>query len=96
RSGAAFAQSTDALIGVIADEFDEYQTRLRPNLSPSTRSDVDRMMKNFEDQLKLISLFTKTLSDVALLAVQQHSGRIQHTPGEIAGPNALNGLDDEE
>jgi CheY-like chemotaxis protein len=96
NTGNTFAQSTDALIGVIADEFDEYQTRLRPNLSPSARSDVDRMMKSFEDQLKLISLFTKTLSDVALLAVQQHIGNGQRTPGEAPIRKMLNRLEEEE
>ena len=68
NTSASFSRSAEAVIGLIADEFEEYQKRVRPNLSPSSQSDVDRIMKNFQEQLKLVSLFTKTLADLAVIA----------------------------
>ena len=68
NTSASFSRSAEAVIGLIADEFDEYQKRVRPNLSPTARSDVDRIMQNFQERLKLVSLFTKTLADLALIA----------------------------
>lgn len=67
-TSASFSRSAEAVLGLISDEFDEYQKRVRPNLTPSARSDVDRIMRNFQEQLKLVSLFTKTLSDLAMIA----------------------------
>jgi DNA-binding response OmpR family regulator len=68
KTSASFSKSAEAVIGLIEDEFDEYQKRVRPNLSPSSQSDVDRIMRNFQEQLKLVSLFTKTLADLAVIA----------------------------
>jgi len=68
NTSASFSRSAEAVIGLITDEFDEYQKRVRPNLSPSSQSDVDRIMRNFQEQLKLVSLFTKTLADLAVIA----------------------------
>ncbi len=65
---ASFSRSAQAVLGLISDEFEEYQKRIRPNLAPTAQSEVDRIMKNFHEQLKLVSLFTKTLSDLALMA----------------------------
>ncbi len=67
-TSASFSRSAEAVIGLISDEFEEYQKRIRPNLAPTAQSEVDRIMKNFREQLKLVSLFTKTLSDLALIA----------------------------
>jgi CheY-like chemotaxis protein len=63
-----FSQSAETVLGLIAEELDEYHDRVRPRLAPSTQSDVDQIMKNLEEQLKLVSLFTKTLADLALLS----------------------------
>lgn len=75
NTSASFSRSAEAVIGLIADEFDEYHKRVRPNLTDSARSDIDRIMRNFQEQLKLVSLFTKTLSDLTLLS------RTQRGPG---------------
>jgi CheY-like chemotaxis protein len=81
NTSASFSRSAEAVIGLIADEFDEYHKRLRPNLAPSARPDVDRIMKNFQEQLKLVSLFTKTLADLSQIS------RAQQTPGSGARTN---------
>ncbi len=88
NTSASFSRSAEAVIGLIADEFDEYRKRVRPNLDPSARSDVDRIMKNFQEQLKLVSLFTKTLSDLALIARTRRDSSLQANEGE--DPTRLN------
>ncbi len=82
NTSASFSRSAEAVLGLIADEFDEYRERVRPSLSPSARSDVDRIMKNFQEQLKLVSLFTKTLADLALIARRQRGPDLQPEKSE--------------
>ena len=82
NTSASFSRSAEAVIGLIADEFDEYQKRVRPNLSPTTRSDVDRIMQNFQERLKLVSLFTKTLADLAQIARTRRELDLQTEGGE--------------
>lgn len=82
NTSASFSRSAEAVIGLISDEFDEYQRRVRPNLSPAARSDVDRIMRNFQEQLNLVSLFTKTLSDLALIARARRGPQLQPDQGE--------------
>lgn len=96
NTSASFSRSAEAVIGLIADEFDEYQKRVRPNLSPSTRSDVDRIMRNFQEQLKLVSLFTKTLSDLALIARARRGPDLQPESGEGHGRHGDRGVDNSD
>ena len=96
NTSASFSRSAEAVIGLIADEFDEYRKRVRPNLSPSTRSDVDRIMKNFQEQLKLVSLFTKTLADLALIARTQRGSNPQSQKGEDLIRRNISRVDDSE
>jgi len=87
NTSASFSRSAEAVIGLISDEFDEYRSRVRPNLAPSAQSDIDKIMKNFQEQLKLVSLFTKTLADLAFIA-RAHRG--PGLPNEGSG-NMLRG-----
>jgi hypothetical protein len=96
NTSASFSRSAEAVIGLIADEFDEYRKRVRPNLSPSARSDVDRIMKNFQEQLKLVSLFTKTLADLALIARTQRGSNLQSERGEGLIRKNIGRVDDSE
>jgi DNA-binding response OmpR family regulator len=96
NTSASFSRSAEAVIDLIADEFDEYRKRVRPNLSPSTRSDVDRIMKNFQEQLKLVSLFTKTLADLALIARTQRGSNLQSERGEDLIRRNIGRVDDSE
>lgn len=82
NTSSSFSRSAEAVIGLIADEFDEYHKRVRPNLAPSARSDVDRIMKNFQEQLKLVTLFTKTLADLTLISRTQHGPGLQQDSGQ--------------
>ena len=81
NTSASFSRSAEAVIGLIADEFDEYHKRLRPNLAPSALQDVDRIMKNFQEQLKLVSLFTKTLADLTQISRAQQTP-VRRSPSE--------------
>ncbi len=67
-AGMFFSDSADAAFHLIADGFSEYRKRIRPNLNPSVRSELDRIMMNAEEQLKMVSLLTAVLSDVTELA----------------------------
>jgi DNA-binding response OmpR family regulator len=94
NTSASFSRSAEAVIGLIADEFDEYRKRVRPNLDPSSRSDVDRIMKNFQEQLKLVSLFTKTLSDLALIARTRRDSNLLPNEGGNAIRRSTGWIDD--
>jgi len=86
NTSASFSRSAEAVIGLIADEFDEYHKRLRPNLAASALPDVDRIMKNFREQLKLVSLFTKTLADLSQISrAQQMPGSGMRSDRDIFG-----------
>jgi DNA-binding response OmpR family regulator len=62
--GDSFVQAANTSFNLIAEEFSIYQERVRPNLRPSIRSDSDRIMQSLEEQVKLISLLTRTISDL--------------------------------
>ena len=96
NTSASFSRSAEAVLGLISDEFEEYQKRVRPNLSPSARSDVDRIMRNFQEQLKLVSLFTKTLSDLALIARTQRGLDLQPGTSEEQIPRNANRLNESD
>ncbi|HET9130503.1 MAG TPA: response regulator, partial [Terriglobia bacterium] len=80
NTSASFSRSAEAVLGLIADEFDEYHKRVRPNLNPSVQSDVDRIMRNFQEQLKLVSLFTRTLADLTSISKAQQTPTLQSSP----------------
>jgi DNA-binding response OmpR family regulator len=70
-----FSQSAETVLGLIAEELEEYHDRVRPRMNAATQNDVDQIMTNLEEQLRLISLFTKTLADLTLLAGNQDTAR---------------------
>ncbi len=66
-AGVFFSDSANAAIQVLDGELREYRHRISPNLNPSVRTDLDRIFKSVEVQVKVVSLLTEVLTELAAL-----------------------------